>query len=110
MIHSKKYGYLLDTHTAVAFRVYKQYTEESGDKTLTVIASTASPYKFTKSVLSAVQNDVPENDFDAAYKLNELTDTVIPKQILNLKNAEIRFGEVLSKGAMKKAVLKSLGI
>ena len=106
----KKYGYLLDTHTAVAFRVYKQYVEESGDKTLTVIASTASPYKFTKSVLSAVQNDVPENDFDAAYKLNELTDTVIPKQILNLKNAEIRFGEVISKGAMKEAVLKSLGI
>ena len=90
--------------------LYKQYAEESGNNTLTVIASTASPYKFTKSVLSAVQNDVPENDFDAAYKLNELTDTVIPKQILNLKNAEIRFGEVISKGAMKEAVLKSLGI
>ena len=58
--------YLCDTHTAVAINVYKQYVEETGDKTPSVIASTASPYKFSKAVLEAVEPNatLPETEFD----------------------------------------------
>lgn len=57
--------YLCDTHTAVAINVYKQYVEETGDKTPSVIASTASPYKFSKAVLEAVEPNatLPETEF-----------------------------------------------
>ena len=50
----KKTGYIMDTHTAVASRVYRKYVAETGDQTKTVIASTASPYKFTRSVMDAI--------------------------------------------------------
>ncbi|MBO4693573.1 MAG: threonine synthase [Clostridia bacterium] len=106
----REYGYLLDTHTAVALRVYENYVDETGDKTTTVIASTASPYKFPKSVLSAIQKDVPAEDFEAAYKLSEITNVTIPQQILELKNANLRFNDVICKNDLKDAVFSSLGI
>ena len=105
-----EYGYLPDTHTAVALCVYNNYVKETGDKTTTVIASTASPYKFTKSVLSSISEDIPEDELEALEKLSQITKTSVPKQILALKDRTVRFDEVICKDNLEKAVLNSLGI
>lgn len=105
-----KYGYLIDTHTAVAVSVYNDYKEETGDKRPVVIASTASPYKFANSVLEALEETVPENEFDAADKLSSVTNTNIPAPIAALKTATVRFNNVCEKQDMNKVVLNHLGI
>ena len=56
-----KADYIIDTHTAVAASVYKKYEKETGDTTKTVIASTASPYKFTRSVMNAIDSSYDSN-------------------------------------------------
>ena len=86
----KEYGYLCDTHTAVAVNVYGQYVKATGDNRPVVIASTASPYKFADSVLSALTDDKAESDFDKVRQLSRLTSTEIPEPIKALENAEIR--------------------
>ena len=106
----EEYGYLIDTHTAVAVSVYKDYKQETGDCHPTVIASTASPYKFANSVLEALGQTVPVNEFDAAEKLSTATKTNIPAPIAALKTAEVRFNNVCEKDDMNKVVLNHLGI
>ena len=106
----EKFGYLLDTHTAVAFNVYSKYAEKTGDNTPVVIASTASPYKFYNSILSALGSDPTGDKFSDIEKLSKLTGTDIPKPILELKNAKIRFTDVYSKDHIYDAVKNSLGI
>ena len=106
----EKYGYLIDTHTAVAVSVYNEYKEQTGDNRPVVIASTASPYKFANSVLEALGQTVPANEFDAAEKLSANTNTKIPSPIAELKNAVVRFSNVCEKDDMDKVVLKHLGI
>ena len=105
-------GYLCDTHTAVAVKVYEQYVEETGDKTPSVIASTASPYKFSKSVLEAVApgEELPENEFDMVDKLNELTKMPVPAPLAGLKNKSPRFSDVTEANKMQDYVLSALGI
>ncbi len=105
-----EYGYLCDTHTAVAMNVYKQYVENTGDDRPTVIASTASPYKFANSVLSAVSDKKGESEFDTVRVLSEETKTNIPKPIEVLENATVRFNELCDKEDMLKAVYNALGI
>ena len=105
-----KYGYLIDTHTAVAVSVYNKYREETADTRPVVIASTASPYKFANSVLEAIGENVPENEFDAAKLLAQTTNTEIPAPIKELENATIRFNNVCEKSEMNKVVLNRLGI
>ncbi len=105
-----KYGYLIDTHTAVAVSVYNDYKAQTGDERPVVIASTASPYKFANSVLEALGETVPKNEFDAAEKLSAGTNTVIPAPIADLKTATIRFDNVCEKEDMDKVVLNHLGI
>ena len=105
-----QYGYLCDTHTAVAMNVYKQYVENTGDDRPTVIASTASPYKFANSVLSAVSDKKGESEFDTVRVLSEETKTNIPKPIEVLENATVRFNELCDKEDMLKAVYNALGI
>ena len=105
-----KYGYLIDTHTAVAVSVYDEYKNETGDHRPVVIASTASPYKFAGSVLEALGETVPENEFDAVKLLSEKTGTEIPKPIAALENAQVRFDNVCNKEDMNKVVLNRLGI
>ncbi len=105
-----KYGYLIDTHTAVAVSVYNDYRAETGDNRPVVIASTASPYKFANSVLEALGETAPENEFDAAEKLSNSTNTSVPTPIAALKNATIRFNNVCEKQDMNKVVLNHLGI
>lgn len=88
-----EFGYLCDTHTAVAAHAAKQYKSESGNKMLVV--STASPYKFAPAVLSALGEEVPSDDFDALDKLFAVTKCAIPKNLANLRDAEVRFTKTI---------------
>ena len=106
----KEYGYLCDTHTAVALNVYEQYVKETGDDKTTVIASTASPYKFAKSVLSAVSDKKGNDEFDTVNILSEETKTDIPAPIKALQNAQVRFKEICDKEDMLSSVYKALNI
>ena len=106
----KEYGYLCDTHTAVALNVYEQYVKETGDDKATVIASTASPYKFAKSVLSAVSDKKGNDEFDTVNILSEETKTEIPAPIKALQNAQVRFKEICDKNDMLISVYKALDI
>lgn len=104
-------NYLCDTHTAVAVSVYDKYVKETDDKTPTLIASTASPYKFSKSVLKAVdKTKVSENEFEMVDKLNELTGVEVPKPLSSLKDKEPRFSDVVKSDDMQEYVLKTLGV
>ena len=105
-----KFGYLIDTHTAVAVNVYNDYVRNTGDKLPVVIASTASPYKFCNSVSAALGIDSTGDKFADIDKLSEFTLTKIPKPIEELKNAVIRFSDVYSKDEMYTAVKRSLNI
>lgn len=105
-----EYGYLCDTHTAVALNVYEQYVEKTGDDRPTVIASTASPYKFAKSVLSAVSEKKGNSEFDTVRVLSTETNTQIPAPLLALENAEVRFKQICEKDDMLSAVYTALGI
>ncbi len=105
-----KYGYLCDTHTAVALNVYEQYVKATGDDKTTVIASTASPYKFANSVLSAISNKTGKDEFDTVNILSKETKTEIPEPIKALENASVRFNEICDKEDMLQSVYKALGI
>ncbi len=107
----KTENYLCDTHTAVAVNVYKQYVEQTGDKTPSIIASTASPYKFAKSVLSAVSVDVlPNDEFAMVDKLSETTGSPVPEPLAVLKDAQERFSKQCEVDEMPEVVLNSLSI
>ncbi|MBO5621938.1 MAG: threonine synthase, partial [Butyrivibrio sp.] len=104
-------GYLIDTHTAVAASVYDRYRKETGDDTVTVIASTASPYKFTRSVMNALgHGDDSKDDFALADKLCELSGVEIPEAVSSIRNAKIRHKTVVDRTEMEKAVKEFLGI
>ena len=105
-----KYGYIIDTHTAVAVSVYNDYKRQTGDSRPVVIASTASPYKFANSVLEAIGEKSNEDEFKAVNILSKLTNTDIPKPISDLEAAQIRFNNVCNKEDMNKVVLERLGI
>ena len=101
------HGYTADTHTAVALDVYKQYKEQTGDETKTVIASTASPYKFNASVISALGKEeemAGKDDFELLDLLSEVSGTKIPKSLKELKNKKKRFEGVCDKAEMLDAV------
>ncbi len=107
----EKDNYLLDTHTGVAVAVYNEYTERTGDKTPTVIAATASPYKFPKAVLTALNGSAPDvGDFDMADALSEQTKTEVPAQLAGLKDKEIRFTNVCEVSGMEQQVYDLLKI
>ena len=106
-----KHSYVCDTHTAVAVKVYEDYREKTGDTTKTVIASTASPYKFSNSVLEALGVfDSSLDEFELVDKLYEVSKLEVPKSLAELKDKEIRFKDTIEKSDMKDFVLKSLGI
>lgn len=103
-------GYLIDTHTAVAVGVYNDYLKETGDDRPTVIASTASPYKFAASVLEALGEDKASDEFETVRKLSSVTNTAIPAPLAALEDATVRFTEVCDKDGMTEVVFKRLGI
>ena len=106
----RKDHYLCDTHTAVAVNVYHQYKEATGDTTKTVIASTASPYKFASSVLGAITDRIPEDEYAQIDELNRISGLPVPKALAELKNKPVRFTGSIEKAEMEETVLKLLGI
>ena len=104
-------GYVIDTHTAVASKVYEKYRKETGDETLTVIASTASPFKFTRSVMEAIDKaDDNADDFELADILSQKANIMIPEAVTSIRNAEVRHDKVVETKDMEKAVKEFLGI
>ena len=101
-------GYLLDTHTAVAYKVYENYVKETGDRTPTVIAATASAYKFAESVAEAIGIKDGKDGFDYLEKVYEKTGVEVPYGLKNLDKKEIRHRGVIDTAEMKDAVRKSL--
>ena len=98
-------GYIVDPHTAVGSCVYQKYRKESGDATPTVIASTASPYKFPHSVLEAVGDGCEAlEDFALMEELSALSATPVPRAVQELKNAPVRHTRVCGKDEMQQAV------
>ncbi|MBP1564868.1 MAG: threonine synthase [Oscillospiraceae bacterium] len=106
-----KYSYVCDTHTAVAVKVYEDYVKATGDKTRTLIASTASPYKFSASVLEAISPDSKsEDEYAMVDKINELSKINIPQSLADLKNKPVRFSESIEKFDMTDYVIRTLNI
>lgn len=107
-----KNGYLLDTHTAVAVKVYNEYAKKTGDKTPTVIASTANPYKFSAAVLKAVEGETDKklNEFEQVDRLIEITGEPCPPQLSTLKSKSPRFTDCCEKQDMVNMVYKMLNI
>ncbi len=104
-------GYLCDPHTAVAMEVYRQYLEASGDFAIpTVIASTASPYKFAKSVLTAAGGAAPADEFDTISALERLSGMSAPKQLLSLRNKKVRFLDTVGKDGAAAFVRDAVGM
>ena len=104
-------GYILDTHTAVAVKVYDKYREETGDKTPTIIASTASPYKFTRSVMTAIDPTYDsKGDFELVDELEKLSAVKVPQAIEDIRSAEVVHNTVCDKEEMEKVVRNFLGI
>ena len=106
----EKTGYVMDTHTAVAAKVFYQYKEETNDETVTVIASTASPYKFTRSVMEAVEGCAEDDDFVLVDRLSEISGVPVPKAIEEIRNAPVRHTLECDKDNMQKTVIKILGL
>lgn len=101
----EKQKYLMDTHTAVAFDVASKYKSETGDKTPILVASTASPYKFSSAVVSALDYPINEDEFKNAEKIQEVTGLKIPQSLLDLKNKSVRFEGICEKQDMAKTTL-----
>lgn len=103
--------YILDTHTAVAAAVYDRYRRETGDKAVSMIASTASPYKFTRSVMRAIgADDAQKTDMELTDRLHEISRVDIPPAIEEIRNAPIRHDTVCEVDQMPDVVKKFLGI
>ena len=103
--------YLMDTHTAVASAVLREYQKETGDKTVSVIVSTASPYKFGASLLEAVAGKAAcegKDDFARFDALCELSGLPIPASIAKLPQMPVRHSAVCEKDAMAQAVIEAV--
>ena len=101
-------GYLIDTHTAVAAKVMEDYRRETGDDTIAVFASTASPYKFCDSVLTAIGEEPVSGSVDRIEQLEKASGVSAPKRLAALKGKTPRFDGVTKKEEMEKVVLDFL--
>ncbi|MGN0659422.1 MAG: threonine synthase [Emergencia sp.] len=100
----RDHGYLMDTHTAVAYKVYEDYRKATGDETPTVIASTASAYKFAESVAKSIGLGEEENGFRYVDALAEKTGVHVPKGLAGLDKKEIRHKGVIDTDQMLETV------
>ncbi|MCI5958800.1 MAG: threonine synthase [Lachnospiraceae bacterium] len=106
-----EFGYVIDTHTAVAAAAYKKYRKETDDQTKTIIASTASPYKFTRSVMKAIDSKYDSmEDFALVDELSKISNTSVPKAIEEIRTAPVLHDTICEKDEMKEVVKKFLGI
>ena len=104
----KEYGYLIDTHTAVAANVMEQYRAATGDRTPTVFVSTASPYKFCDSVLTAIGETPVGDGVELLDQLHEKTGVAIPRRLAALRGKARRFDLTCEKPGMDAVVLDFL--
>ena len=106
-----KTGYVIDTHTGIGNAVYRQYRSSTGDETKTIIASTASPYKFAESVVKAIDPEIHKDDeFGYIDELLKISKVPEPDAIKTIRNAEILHDREATPGNMKDTVLDILDI
>ncbi len=104
-------SYVMDTHTAVAKKVYEDYKKETNDTTKTVIVSTASPFKFADSVLSAIKGEITaENEFRMLDELSEASSLAIPKSLATLEEKPVIFTTTCEKDEMYDVVSEMLNL
>ena len=104
-------GYVMDTHTAVAAHGYDQYVADTADHTPAAIASTASPYKFTRSVMNAIDPAYDsQTDFELVDELSKISGTTVPNAIEEIRTAPVLHHTVCAKEEMLAEVKKILGI
>ncbi len=104
-------GYVIDTHTAVAAAAYDKYVQDTNDKTVTVIASTASPFKFSRSVLKAIDPKYADGeDFELIDVLSKTANVDIPNAIEEIRTAPVVHKTVCARSEMKDIVLKNMGL
>ena len=104
-------GYIIDTHTAVASAVYQKYLAETGDQTKAVIASTASPYKFTRAVMKAIDPAFDDRtDFELVDELCRLSGVPVPQAIEDIRSAPVLHDTVCATEDMCGEVRKILGV
>lgn len=107
----EKTGYVMDTHTAVAAAVYHKYKAATDDGTKTVVVSTASPFKFTRSVMNAVDAKYDAmGDFELVDELSRLAKVAVPDAINEIRTAPVLHDTVCGKEEMKAVVKRFLGI
>ena len=107
----EKTGYVMDTHTAVASAVYHAYKQKTGDTAKTIIASTASPYKFGTSVMGAIDEKYKGmDDFDLIDELEKVSGTKVPKAVEEIRSAPVLHDTVCETEDMQKTVEKILGL
>ena len=104
----KEKGYLIDTHTAVAANVMAQYRKATGDETVTVFVSTASPYKFCNHVLTAIGETPAGDGVELLDQLNSVSGVTVPRRLAALKGKERRFDMTAEKQNMDNVVLDFL--
>lgn len=104
----KEHNYLMDTHTAVAYKVYQDYVAATGDETPTLIASTASPYKFAESVSRAIGLAEAENGFEAVRQLEKATGVYVQRGLKDLDRKPVLHTGVCEVGGQAEAVLEAL--
>ena len=108
----EKTGYVIDTHTAVAASVYHKYKKDTNDTdTKTVIASTASPFKFSRSVMDAIDPKYDSlSEFELVDELSRIGNVKIPQAIEEIRSAEVRHKTVCEVEEMPEVVKQFLGI
>ena len=107
----QKTGYVIDPHTAVASSVYQRYREDQKDSAPGLIVSTASPFKFARSVMKAILSKEEEkDDFQLIEELSEISGVRIPKAVDELRTAPVLHKKVIERSEMKQAVKEFLGI
>ena len=104
-------GYIIDTHTAVAASVFHKYQTETKDQTKTIIASTASPFKFTRSVMTAINPEYDSmDDFELADELSKIGHVKIPRAIEEIRNAPVLHDVVCEVEEMPEVVKEFLKV
>ncbi|MCX7747626.1 MAG: threonine synthase [Clostridia bacterium] len=109
----KEYRYVVDTHTAVGIDVYDKYVISTGDMTKTVVASTASPFKFNESVVKAIWGSEAvkgKSEFELLAVLAKEGNLSIPESLKDLDKKDVLHSELCSKSEMKEKVEKILGL
>ena len=105
----KECGYVIDTHTAVASAVCRKYRKDTGDESKTIIASTASPYKFTRSVMNAIDAGYDaKGDFELVDELSKLSGVRVPNAIEEIRTAPVLHDRQCEVGEMKDVVREFL--